>query len=69
METRKPLGMESCDKRGEQIIGDDGVGSTIIREAGAVQRMRKGLVGLVGVSGKLWKEIYSTEMVEEDGRG
>ncbi|XBJ07991.1 hypothetical protein VPH35_013411 [Triticum aestivum] len=32
-ETTGDEGVESCDKRGEEIIGDDDVGSTIIREA------------------------------------
>ena len=53
-------GVESCDKRGEEIIGDDDVGSTIIREAWAVELLDKGSIGVVGVSGKLWEAIYST---------
>ena len=47
MEARKPQGVESCDKRGEEITGYDGVGSIIIREVGAVHQMHRGSIGLV----------------------
>ena len=39
METirKPPVMLESRDKRGGEIIGDDGIGSAIIGEAGAVR--------------------------------
>ena len=47
--------------------GDEG--STIGGEAGVARRIDKGSTGVIGVSGKVRKEISSTEKVEEDGRG
>ena len=61
--------VESYDKRGEEIIGDDGVGSAIIGEARAVRRVDKGSTGVIGLLGKLWKEMSSTEKVKEDRTG
>jgi hypothetical protein len=43
-------GVESCDKRGEETIGDGGGRSAIVGEAGAVGQMDKGSTGLIGVS-------------------
>ena len=62
-------GAESCDKRGEETIGDGDVRCAIVGEAGAVGRMDKGSTGVIGVSGKVRKEISSTEKVDEDVRG
>ena len=59
-------GVESCDKRGEEIIGDDGIGSAIMGEAGAVQWMDKGVTGVLDL---IKEEISSIEKVEEDGHG
>ena len=62
-------GAESCDKRGEETMGDGNIGSAIVREAGAIGRMGKGSTVMIDVSRKVRKKISSTKRVKEDGRG
>ena len=57
-------GGESCDKGGEDDVGEDGVGLITSRRGGVGTRGTTG-----GVSGNVRKEMSSIVKVEEDGRG
>ena len=62
-------GVESGDMLDEETVEDGGDKSTGGGEAEGAERIGKGSTGVIGVSGKVRKEISSTEKVEEDGRG
>ena len=53
---------------GEEIGEDGGDESTRGGEAEGVERIGTGATGVIGESGKVRKEISSTEKIEEDGR-
>ena len=54
---------------GEETGEDGGCKSTRGGEAEGVERIGTGTTGVIGESGKVRKEISSSEKVEEDGRG
>ena len=62
-------GVESSDMLGEETEEDGGCKSTGGGEAEGVERIGTGATGVIGESGKVRKEISSTEKIEEDGRG
>ena len=62
-------GVESGDMLDEETVEDGGEKSTGGGEAEGAERIGKGSMDVIGVSGKVRKEISSTEKVEEDGRG
>ena len=53
----------------EETVEDGGSKSTRGREAEGAEQIGTGLTGVIGESGKVRKEISSTEKDEEDGRG
>ena len=54
---------------GEETGEDGGDDSTRGGEAEGGERKGTGATGVIGESGKVRKEISSTEKIEEDGRG
>ena len=62
-------GVESGDMLGKETGEDGGGESTRGGEAEGVERIGTGATGVIGESGKVRKEISSTEKSEEDGRG
>ena len=57
------MGGESCNEGGEEIVGEDGVGS-------AMAGRGVGILGTEGgVSGNVRKEMSYVEKAEEDGGG
>ena len=62
-------GGEPGDMLGEETGEDGGCKSTRGGEGEEVERRGTGSTGVIGESGKVRKEISSTEKVEEDGRG
>lgn len=62
-------GAESCDKLGEETIGDGGGGSTTAELPEVVGWVDKNSTLLLGVSRKVRKEISFTEKVAKDGHG
>ena len=62
-------GVESGDMLDEETVEDGGDKSTGGGEAEGAERIGKGSMGVIGVSGKVRKEISSIEKVEEDGHG
>ena len=53
----------------EETVEDGGSKSTRGGEVEGVERIGTGSMGVIGESGKVRKEISSTEKDEEDGRG